>query len=141
MGTTPLESRILAPRSGLTFAVAVILGFVLLVILAMSARIHRAQIESTALSYTAIKDSAFFPLPSQIDPRTPLLEWKGLQYYPANASPAAEDDDMMVKAGSAGDADFVIYRKARKDSAVEGDEETIFVKAGPGEFLALRPRR
>lgn len=139
MTTTPPEPTVFAPRACLVFGFVILAGFLFDLILGTSSRTQRNQIERVNLLATAVKDTEFIRLPSEIDLLMPLLEWEGVSYFPDDASPAEEDDAVMVKAGVTVDSGIIIYRKAGKESGMERDEQSIYIKLGPGEFMTLSP--
>lgn len=112
-----------------------VLGFVLVLALAIVDRQRRPQIESFS-EVTAVGDRAYFaPGP---DPAAPtVLKWSGGQVQVAAAEHVKMRDTSMRKVGQDDATGVSIYRATPK----KGEEGPggLFVKVAPGEYLPAKP--
>lgn len=131
---TPESPPLFAPRAAVRFAVALLIGFA--VVLAFTLRDSGRVADLERFEQTsAVGDTNYFNIPSPLpDPPTAIVQFEGKPWVPVDFDKQDFRDTQMLRVGRDDATGLALYRP--RAQANGGD---LFVKIEPNGYLRLQP--
>ena len=133
---TPESPPLFAARAAVRFAVALLIGFAIVLAFTLRDSGRVADLEKFEQT-TAVGDTNYFNIPSPPpDPPTAIVQFEGKPWVPVDFDKQDFRDTQMIRVGRDDASGLALYRPREKPVL-----PALFVKIQPNGYLLLCPTR